>query len=367
MLEKYDYIIVGGGLVGMLTAQEMANSGATIAILDKSDFGQESSWAGGGILSPLYPWRYDDAITLLANWGAAHYKKFAQELKSETGVDPECVNSGLLMLDIPEQEKENAEVWASNYQGVMTFISQKECIGIEPQLDRTKFDSAVWMPEIYQIRNPYFVKSLKTSLQINKKVDLFENYEMTNLITKENKVIGCETNRGSFYADNTIIAGGAWSAKILKDQSTIPKIEPVKGQMLLFKGNAGVLKRIILSNEHYVIPRNDGHILVGSTLEKTGFDKNTTEKAKSELLLEAERIVPAIKSMQLVKHWAGLRPGSPEGIPYIGKYPLMDNLYINSGHFRYGVILGLASARLLSDILLERKKTFPQNLYSFER
>ena len=367
MSNKYDYLVVGGGLLGMLSARELAASGDRVAILDKNQFGQESSWAGGGILSPLYPWRYNAAVNYLASWGQSHYPDFAQKLKDETGVDSECLNSGLLILELSEQEKEAAISWASKTQSCMSILNKEAFIEIEPELFKTQTQSGIWMPEVHQIRNPYFVKALKTYLINHKNIDLFEGYEVQSLLSGNNRVDGCVTSKGKIYADNIIIAGGAWSSKILSVFETRIDIEPVKGQMLLFKGPQGKLKRIILSKDRYVIPRKDGHILVGSTLEKTSFDKSTTESAKLELMLEAKRILPAIEDMALVKHWAGLRPGSPDGIPYIGKYPLMDNLYINSGHYRNGVVLGLASARLLADIVLKRQEIINPDLYSIKR
>lgn len=362
MLDKYDYIIVGGGLIGMLSAHEIAGIGAKVAIIDKSQFGLESSWAGGGIISPLYPWRYDEAITYLASWGQSRYPEFAQKLKEETGIDPECLNSGLLILDLSEEEKKQAINWSAKYQILMSSLSNNDCLEIEPELLHVSEQQGIWMPSVSQVRNPRFVKALKKSLQNNENIDLLEGYEVKSFIRDKNKVNGCVTSKGSIYAENIVVAGGAWSAGILNEFESKPEIEPVKGQMLLFRGEPGKLKRIILSKDRYVIPRKDGHVLVGSTLEKKGFDKSTTESAKHELMLEAKRIIPAIDKMKVEKHWAGLRPGSPEGIPYIGKHPLIDNLYINSGHYRNGVVLGLASARLLTDILLNRDRIIPKTI-----
>jgi len=135
------------------------------------------------------------------------------------------------------------------------------------------------------------------------------------------------------------------------------------GQVILYRGEPGVVSRIILSQDRYVIPRRDGRVLVGSTLEETGFDKSTTESARVALAAEARRLIPALEGYDIEYHWAGLRPGSPEGIPYICAHPDMAGLYVNSGHFRNGVVLGLASSRLLADILLGREPIVAPQAY----
>ena len=126
-----------------------------------------------------------------------------------------------------------------------------------------------------------------------------------------------------------------------------PDIKPMRGQMLLFKFDAPPLRHIVLQAGLYLIPRRDGHLLAGSTLEDVGFDKSTTGEAREMLQQRAAAILPALHKMQPVKHWAGLRPGSPENIPTIARHPVLGNLFINSGHFRYGVTMAPASVEML--------------------
>jgi glycine oxidase len=136
--------------------------------------------------------------------------------------------------------------------------------------------------------------------------------------------------------------------------------------MLLFKTEPGVIRRIVLEENRYVIPRRDGHVLFGSTLEEVGFDKSTTESARNELHALAIKRFPALENYPVVKHWAGLRPGSPSGIPYIATHPSLEGLYINAGHFRNGVVLGPASARLMTNIVAGTIPIVPQEPYSLE-
>jgi glycine oxidase len=124
--------------------------------------------------------------------------------------------------------------------------------------------------------------------------------------------------------------------------------------MLLFDARPDTLPHMILDNDHYLIPRRDGKILVGSTVEQAGFEKQTTDQAKQDLHQFATRLLPALKQYPICAHWAGLRPGTPNGVPYIGFHPDLDNLSINAGHFRNGLVMGPASARLLADLILQR-------------
>jgi len=175
------------------------------------------------------------------------------------------------------------------------------------------------------------------------------------LVLGENTVHGVLTEQGEINAERVVIAGGAWSALLLESVGMNLPVKPVRGQMILYRAEPGVVQRIVLSRDRYVIPRRDGRILVGSTLEDVGFDKGTTRAAMQELEAEAIRLIPALANYRIEHHWAGLRPGSPQGIPYILQHPRMAGLFVNTGHFRNGVVLGPASARLLVDIMLKRE------------
>jgi glycine oxidase len=124
--------------------------------------------------------------------------------------------------------------------------------------------------------------------------------------------------------------------------------------MVLFKSSPEVLKHIVLDQGRYLIPRRDGRILMGSTVERVGFDKRTTKAAREELVAAAIARVPALKYAELERHWAGLRPGSPDGIPYIGPHPEVGGLFVNTGHYRNGVVMGLASAQLAANLMLDQ-------------
>jgi glycine oxidase len=347
-----DFIIVGGGLIGMLTARELALDGASVAIYERHSVGGESSWAGGGILSPLYPWRYADAVTELAQWSQARYAQLAEELYRASDVDPEWLPSGLLMLGIDDSERQQAADWAKRFGYRLAVLDNSEARELQPGLGEIS-GHHLWMPEVAQMRNPRLLQAVRRDIE-RRGVTIREHVAVSGLLQSGGRVTGIRTQSGEFTAGSVIIAGGAWSGVLASQFGFELAVEPVRGQMLLFKASPELLSHIILSEERYVIPRRDGHVLIGSTLEHTGFDKHTTEAAREELIAHARRILPALAQCPIEKQWAGLRPGSAEGIPFISAVPGFEGLYVNAGHYRNGVVTGLASARLLADIALSR-------------
>ena len=359
-----DILIIGGGIIGMLTARELALAGMDVSIIEQGEAGHESSWAGGGIISPLYPWRYPDAVSALAKWGQAFYPELIEEINTETGLDAELLQSGLLVLD---DEKDAALVWAEKWQSNLQVIDNKEIISVEPELSPALvMHNAIWMPEVRQVRNPRLVKSVKNYL-LKQGVKFIEKTQVTGFLTNDSKVRGVKTSSTDIESDKVLLAGGAWSAKLLQSLDINIEVEPVKGQMILFNTEPGKIKRITLSQDRYVIPRKDGRVLVGSTLEHTGFEKTVTTSAREELMAEAFRIIPALENAKVEHHWAGLRPGSNNGIPYICDIKKLDGLYLNTGHFRNGVVLGPASARLAADLILERQTILDAAMYDLDR
>ncbi len=344
-----DCIVVGGGAIGLLTARQLYLEGVDVMLLEKGPLGGESSWAGGGIISPLYPWRYDDAVNVLAERSKKIYPELTQTLFAESGVDCELINSGLFTVTDNLQE---ITQWANKWSVDARYIDDLAAIHeIEPGVG-SKVNKGLWMPEIQQIRNPKLVKALKGSFR-HLSIPYREQTEVKEIIVKNNKVCGIRTSSETLLADKVIIASGAWSAQFNVTQNSVDVV-PVKGQMIMYKGAPGLVRRIVLSEGHYIIPRKDGRILAGSTLEKIGFDKEISTAAHEELHQAAVELVPLLADLPIERQWAGLRPGTEKGIPYICQHDDIEGLYVHAGHFRNGIVLGAASAELMADIILNR-------------
>lgn len=361
--ELSDCVVVGGGIIGLLSARELAGGGCRVRLLEMATVGRASSWAGGGILSPLYPWRYPDAVTELARWSQAAYPELAARLHAEGGIDPEWTCSGMLMLDTSDRAA--AQAWAGRFGYRLEELTGDALRQCEPALGDAA-EPALWMPEVAQVRNPRLVQAARHALR-GLGVAIEEQCEVSGLLERGGRVAGVRTARGEIEADVVVVTAGAWSGQLLAGLAIRPEIRPVRGQMLLFRGAPGLVSRIILGPQHYVIPRRDGRVLVGSTMEEAGFDTSTTTAAREELRAAAYRLVPTLAGCTLERHWGGLRPGSPDGVPYIGEHPQVAGLFINSGHFRNGVVMAPASARLLADMVLGRPPILDPAPYGWRR
>ncbi len=356
-----DFIIIGGGLIGMLTARELASQGHSVSLLEQGRTGRESSWAGGGIISPLYPWRYIDAVNRLASWSQQHYPMLAQTLLEESGIDPEYNRNGLLVLD--PGDTDTALAWGEKAPQAVEALSAEAITECEPALQAVT-ENAIWMPEVAQVRNPRLVKACRGAIE--GRVEIHEQVTVTGLLTRRGAIQGVKTTAGQLSSPNVIVCAGAWTAKLLQTFVASADIEPVLGQMILFRVPPETLRRIVLHQDRYLIPRRDGRVLVGSTLEYTGFEKQTTREARDSLAAYARERFPVLRDAGIEHHWAGLRPGSPQGIPYIGPVPQVEGLFVNAGHFRNGVVLGPASVRLLTDLVLKRDPILPPEPYAVD-
>ncbi len=339
----------------MLSARELSKAGLDVLLLDKGRLGSESSWAGGGILSPLHPWHYCDEVNELASIGHKGYAQLAQELFEQSTIDPEYVQCGMLVLHSAKQQADRlsaAQSWAGKWSMNFSAISShNELQAIAPGL-AAHSEHGYWMPDIAQMRNPRLVKSVRGSLDALG-ICYKENAQVDGLNVVNGRIKGVHVKGQHYSANHVLVAGGAWSAQILEScQQPLPDISPVKGQMILFKGQPGQLKTILLAENRYLIPRKDGRVLCGSTIERNGFDKSISGDVKQELVDSATALFPELQKLVVEHHWSGLRPGSPRGVPYIGKHGEIDGLFINAGHFRNGVILGLGSAQRVAEMII---------------
>jgi glycine oxidase len=340
-------IIIGGGVIGLLTARELHRNGVDVLLIERGSLGGESSWAGGGIISPLYPWRYQDSVNTLAQKSKMLYPELAVQLMDESGIDCELLISGLLVVD--ENEVEQALSWSEPWSVDIQHITDQQVLQtIEPAMN-SEITQGLWMLDIMQIRNPKIIKALKGSFE-NLNIAYREHTRVLDIIVQAGHVTGVRTKDKDFRADKVVVAGGAWSTGLIEGVHKLD-VEPVKGQMIMFRGEPDCLRRIVLSEGHYVIPRRDGRILAGSTLERTGFDKTTTDNALQNLRDNAVSLIPSLASLEIERQWAGLRPGTANGVPYICPLEEVQGLYVHAGHYRNGIVLGPASVQLMVELV----------------
>ncbi len=352
-----DVIVIGGGIAGLATARELLQAGASVTIIERDVCGREASWAGAGILSPLLPWDYSDPVTELTQFSNRLFPAFIEGLLAETGVDPEYQPSGMLVVaGSPGREdaySRAAEDWCTRRDYPFKEVNSSD---VAPALAIN--EECLWLSGVCQVRNPRLLQALTRSVRLKGGV-IIELASVTELKTAHGNIESISTSQGNkFSAGCYVVTAGAWSQQLLGEHALKLDIWPVRGQILLFKARPGLLDPIVLQehDKFYLIPRRDGHILAGSTLEEAGFDKSSTAEAASMLLSKAHALIPELTEDAIVGQWAGLRPGSPHNIPIIDRHPSIGNLYLNSGHYRYGVTMAPGSARLLTNIILDRSQ-----------
>jgi glycine oxidase len=212
-------------------------------------------------------------------------------------------------------------------------------------------DGGLWLGDVAQVRNPRLVRALMEALT-SRGVEVRSGVTVTGLEVGDGRVRAALSGPERLEAGAYVVCAGAWSREMLGPFALDLPVHPVRGQMLLYRTEPGRLPCIVHEGGRYLVPRSDGHILAGSTLEEVGFDKATTATARAELHAFVSRLLPDVAASGPVRHWAGLRPGSPGNVPIIDRHPGLTNLYANTGHFRYGVTLAPASAEMLAHLAL---------------
>jgi glycine oxidase len=329
-------VVVGGGIVGCLTAMQLRNQGHAVTLVERNVIAAqtsgESSWAGAGIAFPLLPWFYQDVVNELALAGARAYPAVSAELFAETGIDPECIRSGMLIQSPLDHQQ--AIAWCQHFG-----------------LEATVQGESLFIPEVVQIRNPRLLQALKAWL-MKQGVTLREQTQLMPLQEGRARITTWQTTAGdTLSADVFVVTSGAWSFELLKQTASSLDIKPMRGQMLLYQMQPGLLPHILYRDGFYMLQRRDGHLLAGSSLEDVGFDTGVTDSMRQEMLQKAETMLPALRGQPIIKHWSGLRPGTPHNIPTIGRHPQIENLYLNTGHFRYGVTMAPECARRIAALL----------------
>lgn len=360
-----DVLVIGGGVIGLTTAYYLSRDGATVTLLDRSAPGSEASWAGAGIIPPGNP---DGAATSYDRLRAVSSRAFptlSAELRERTGIDNGYrVCGGIEVFEEPAPQITRA--WKA--EGIEFHpIDGDEVRGMEPNL-RVRATEAYFLPGMAQVRNPRHLKALVAACR-RLGVRIASNVSVVRFRTERAQIAAAVAESGAeFVAGRFLIASGAWSDRLLVQLGLRPGIAPVRGQMALFLPPAPLLKRVVCVGKRYLVPREDGRTLVGSTEEpEAGFEKRTTESGIAGLVEFASGIVPSLGTLALERSWAGLRPGSPDGMPFLGQIPGWDNAFVAAGHFRAGIQLSPATGRLMAALIQGRPPELPIEAFRPDR
>jgi glycine oxidase len=360
-----DVAIVGGGIIGLTSAYFLATEGVSVAVFDRGDFGREASWAGAGILPPGNPDRAATPGDKLRGIGSKRFPALSQELLDLTGIDNgyrRC--GGIEFLD--PHESDVIDIWES--EGIsFSRLSRQELESSEPAVALIPAD-AFALPDCAQVRNPWHLRALVAACE-RVGVRLRPHEPIARWETTRGRVTGAKLLSGeTVEAERYVIAAGAWSEELLEPFGCRPGVHPVRGQIVLLNCPGRSIRRVLMQGKRYLVPRDDGRVLIGSTEEpEAGFEKWPTLGGVSELLAFATRLIPSWSNAEVAKCWAGLRPGSPDGLPFIGPVPGWDNVFVAAGHFRAGVQLSIGTAQLLTELLTGKPTCAPVEAFRPDR
>jgi glycine oxidase len=363
MTNQADVVLVGGGIIGLTTAYFLAREGLRIQVLDQGDLGRQASWAGAGILPPGNPEAARTPYELLRAHSTALLPTLGAELRERTGVDNGYLRCGGLEF-FEAGDDAAAHEWRAA-GATCQLVEGESLMRLEPAL-APHLGRAYFLPEVAQIRNPRHLQALIAGCR-QLDVRLQASCPVVGFERGGRRITAVRTLAGLVTANRFLVSAGAWTDTLLEPLGWRPGIRPIRGQITLLNPGQPVLQRVVMWGARYLVPRADGRVLAGSTQEDAGFDTRTTAVAIADLLKLACELVPALRAAPLERCWAGLRPGSPDGLPYIGLVPGYDNLYVAAGHFRTGIQLSAGTALALKETMLGQPLTVPLEAFRPDR
>jgi len=353
MTSEPDIRIVGGGIIGLTCAYLLAKSGRVVELWEQGELGRQASWAGAGIIPPGHPERAATAFDRLRALSTSQFPEFSAELRELTGIDNGYWRCGGIEF-LPEDDLELPALWQVE-QIDYAELSPAALATIEPQVAWPPL-KAYRFPDLGQVRNPWHLRALIAACHrvgVRFRCQHPASPDPVPLIP----------SRGYL-----VIAAGAWSDAFLRPLGYAVGVHPVRGQILLFRPPQPLLSHVLILGKRYLVPRRDGRILVGSTEEpEAGFELGTTEAAQRELFDFAVGLLPVLRSIPIETRWSGLRPGSPDGMPFIGAVPGYPRIIAAVGHFRAGVQLSLGTAQLVTALINGTPPLLPVEPFRIDR
>ena len=364
--QRYDAVIIGGGVIGCSIAWRLANAGMRVAVIERGEIGREASWAAGGMLAPLAEANQADAFFDLAVASRAMYADFADELREVSGINIEYRTEGTLYLALTDEDESELEHrWQWQHEAGLNIKKLKaDCIlKLEPSLN-PKLRWALKFPDDHQVNSRHLVTALEAALA-KSNVDILAQTEVENILRAGNQVSGIATSRGEIKANSVIIAAGSWSA--LLHSKLKSHVEPIHGQMIALEMTKTALNHVVYSSRGYLIPRLSGIVIAGATTEKIGYHKMNTAGGIRAIVEKAVEIVPQASALKIHEMWSGLRPGSSDEWPILGADPEINGLIYATGHYRNGILLTPITAQAISELVLHGKSEFDLKAFGIER
>lgn len=369
-----DAVIVGGGIIGLAAGWRLRQAGLSVIVVERGHAGAAASSAAAGMLAPSVEagTENDGGFPALCRAGFAMWPDFACELQSATGADVELRTDGILVVvrDGARAERPKAGDLKEQSAGPpVQWLSAREARTLEPAL-APDIQGALFFPEDGQVNNRLAVAALVRAFRGAGGM-LLEGTPVTGLRIRNGRAEAVLTDAGPIAAGVVVLAAGAWAGALPGwPDSALPPVRPVKGQMAALRPRRPAMERVVWgpggAERVYLVPRADGRVLIGATVEEAGFDTNVTATGLGGLLRSAVAVMPALAGAELADHWAGLRPGSPDDVPLVGRSPI-GGLVWATGHHRNGILLAPLTADAVCRLVMAKDWPPPYSVMNPER
>jgi glycine oxidase len=352
MTRNPDAVVLGGGIIGAAIAYELAREGRRVVLLEKGPIGRQASWAAAGLLTPIHVADYPAPLAALCLESQRLYEPWIRDL-GDPGVEYRA--NGALLLVFDDRDASDAatlEAWRRERGRPAERLDAAAAHAAEPKL-AADVRGALLLPDVAQVRNHRLTRALAEAAK-RLGAEIRTETEAVGFLRVPGRINGVKTSRGDVFAGETVVAAGAWSGELLASIGLDLAVRPVRGQMVLLQGPPEALKRSIISRDSYLIPRADGRILLGSTMEEAGFDDSTTADGVAHLLAQGKRLVPETGAYAVAAAWAGLRPATADRLPFLGRPAGFGGLILATGHFRNGILLAPVTGKIVADLVAGR-------------
>ncbi len=353
-MKSFDVAIAGGGLIGASIALELARAGMRVGLFDMQEPGREASWAGAGILSPAPESTAMLPMVALGQASLALYPKFVSEVEEISGQQVGFRPRGTLETFSSRHAIEELSTVVALHHGLglkAEPLSAEDARKLEPALSE-EVEAAVLRPDEGSVDNRALTPAVLEAAR-RSGVEIFAGHPAKAIRREGSRCVGLSLASEEIAAQFTVVAAGAFCASI-EGVGAFAPVRPAKGQMVALRAPNVNIGRVVWSENVYLVPRNDGRILAGATVEYAGFDKAPTAGGLAKLLAPAIDVVPALAEAKIEEHWAGLRPDTPDHLPILGPTDI-DGLLMATGHFRSGILLAPITAQLIREwITLQR-------------
>jgi len=341
-----DALVIGAGVIGLAVARELARRGLSVHVLTRDAPGAGASSASAGMLEMHHPFPMAASLAAFCRFSGGLYPEWTRELREETGVDPGRDECGTIALARTGAELDDLRAQAAAFPGTKLLTKPGDWLELEPRLPAS-LAGALWLSDDHHLDPRRLCESLLVSLE-RLRVRITRGVTVTGLLGGERGIEGASTDAGPMRAGTTVVAAGAWSARLALPVEPVP-VRPRKGQLLALEMPEPP-RRVLLAGGVYFVPRPlDRRLLLGATMEDVGFDAAPTAGAVGHLLAGGSSVFPPLADARFVEVRVGLRPGTPDELPVIGR-SAAPGLVWATGHFRKGILLAPGTARLAGEL-----------------